>query len=152
MIVYRISKEKHAKDLSGNGARLSGGRWNSKGLPVVYTSGSIALAMAEVLVHISAGLIPDDYRLVTIEIPDSISIEILDETSLPGKWKTLGMMPVTQKIGNNFLINLKAPCLKVPSAVVPGENNILINPEHPDFAKVKILKMESFDFDERLLN
>lgn len=150
MIVYRLSKEKHARDISGTGAMRIGNRWNPKGLPVLYTSMSRALAMAEALVHISAGVIPDNYMLVTIEIPDSTLIMAIDETSLPGYWKRPTLLYETQQIGYRFLTERKSLCLKVPSAIVKNEYNILINPLHPDFAKVKILDIEPFSFDERI--
>lgn len=149
MIVYRLSKAKYSNDLSGKGAELAGGRWNSKGTAFIYTGQSIALCMAEVAVHIPLGIIPSDYELITLEIPDNEILE-LKKQDLPEDWKSLPNSYASQSIGDEFVKNGKFLILKVPSAVVQGEFNYLINPQHPKIKKVKIKKTESFSFDHRL--
>lgn len=149
MIVYRLSRAKYANDLSGKGAELAGGRWNSKGIALIYTGQNIALCMTEVAVHIPFGIIPVDYELITLEIPDDEIYE-LKKTQLPEDWKSLPNSYSTQTFGDDFVKNGKHLVLKVPSAVVQGEFNFLINPLHPKIKKVKIKKKETFSFDQRL--
>lgn len=149
MIVYRLSRAKYSNDLSGKGAELVGGRWNSKGIALVYTGQTIALCMAEVAVHIPFGIIPIDYELITLEIPDDEIFE-LKKSQLPEDWKSLPNSYSTQTLGDEFVKKGKQMILKVPSAVVQGEFNFLINPLHPKIKKVKIKKTETFSFDQRL--
>ncbi len=149
MIVYRLSRAKYSHDLSGKGAELAGGRWNSKGTALVYTGQTIALCMTEVAVHIPFGIIPIDYELITLEIPENEITEI-KKAELPEDWKSLPNSYSTQTFGDEFVKNAKHLILKVPSAVVQGEFNYLINPLHSKIKKVKIKKTESFSFDQRL--
>jgi RES domain-containing protein len=148
MIVYRLSKAKYAEDLGGKGAEIAGGRWNSKGKRVLYTSQSIALCTTEIAVHTPLGNIPTDYKLITIEIPDTLIKE--HSGKLPKDWKLFPHSKSTQKIGDQFLTEGKYLALKVPSAVVQGEHNYLLNPAHEFFQKVKIIRVEEFSFDKRL--
>jgi RES domain-containing protein len=150
MIVFRLSKSKYTKDLSGKGAEMSGGRWNSKGVALVYTSESRALCTTEIAVHTPLGNIPLDYHLVAIEIPNEVKIKVLTVADLPDDWKSLPHSHSTQKIGDEFISVEKQLVLKVPSVVVQGEFNYLINPSHKDFKKIKIKSIEPFNFDERL--
>ncbi|MDE1191639.1 MAG: RES family NAD+ phosphorylase [Arachidicoccus sp.] len=150
MTVYRLCKGKYKNDLSGKGAELAGGRWNKKGFPVIYTSESRALCTTEIAVHIPLGIIPNDYYLVTIYIPDDIAIEEIKPNTLPADWKDIPYGYSTQEIGDSFLQANNYLILKVPSVVVPGDFNYLINPNHPDFRYIKITKTEKFEFDKRL--
>ena len=150
MIVFRLSKKDYCKDLSGKGAEKAGGRWNSKGSPMVYTSESRALCTTEIAVHSPLGNIPADYYLVTIEIPDSASILELKPIDLPKDWKALPHSNSTQLIGDKFLADGKFLVLKVPSVVVQGDFNYLLNPSHKLMSKVKIINTELFEFGERL--
>lgn len=152
MIVYRLTKEKYCKDLSGKGAEISGGRWNSKGTGILYTSASRALCTAEIAVHIPFGIIPNNYFLIEIEFPDNCTIDNVNESKLSAKWNKFPHAHETQKIGDQFIANNNSLVLKVPSAVVQGDFNYLINPQHADFSKVKIRKTELFSFDERLFS
>ena len=147
MIVFRLSKEKFSRDLSGKGAEVVGGRWNSKGNPMLYTSQSIALCVTEIAVHVPLGILPKDYQLVHIELPKT---EILEVKKLPKDWQTFPHANSTQMIGDKFLKENKFLVMKVPSATVQGEFNYLINPWHKDFNKIKIHKIENFTFDGRL--
>jgi RES domain-containing protein len=152
MIVFRLSKSKFSADLSGKGAEKSGGRWNSKGTAVVYTSESRALCTTEIAVHTPLGNLPFDYVLVTIEIPDDIHIIIISNNEIPASWNTIPHSHETQEIGDNFVQEGKSAVLKVPSVVVQGDYNYIINPGHPEAAKIKIKSIELFNFDERLFN
>ena len=99
MIVYRLCKRVYSYDLSGRGAEASGGRWNGKGTAMVYTSASRALCMVEIMVHIPAGIIPKDYYLVSISIPDIIRVLTLDPKDLPNNWNKNPIPASTQKLG-----------------------------------------------------
>lgn len=150
MRVYRLSKSRYADDLTGKGAELTGGRWNKIGTKILYTSDSRALCTAEIAVHIPIGLLPTDYYLITIEIPDTVEICQLDTAILNRDWKSFPHTNLTQEIGEDFISRKAFLVLKVPSAVVQGDYNYLLNPLHEDFDKVKIVDKEVFTFDERL--
>ena len=111
MIVFRLSKSKYAKDLSGKGSEKSGGRWNSKGIALLYTSESRALCTTEIAVHTPLGNIPNDYEIISIEIPDDIKIKILVE--LPNDWKSFPHSHSTQEIGDKFVKAEKFLVIKV---------------------------------------
>ena len=147
MIVYRLSKGQYANDLSGKGAELVGGRWNSRGNAMLYTSQSIALCVTEIAVHVPLGILPKDYQLIHIEIPDE---DLLEMKRLPKDWQSFPHSNSTQMIGDKFLKEHKHLVFKVPSAAVQGEFNYLVNPRHKNFNQIKIVKMEDFNFDERL--
>ncbi|CAM3267170.1 RES family NAD+ phosphorylase [Aequorivita lipolytica] len=152
MRVFRLSREKYERDLSGKGAALYGNRWNSKGIEMLYTAESRALAMAEVIVHLSLASLPDDYKMIEIEVPDSIEIKIPKRKYLDNSWNTYPPKLNTQTIGNAFIYSNKYCVLKVPSAVVKGDFNYLLNPNHHDFKKVKIIEIVDFPFDKRIFN
>ena len=152
MIVYRLSKSKFAADLSGRGAEKTGGRWNSKGTAMVYTSASRALCTTEIAVHTPLGNLPEDYMLVTIEIPDTIAISELSMIELPRDWKSIPHAHSTQLIGDNFVTQGIYAVLKVPSVVVQDEFNFLLNPLHPATREIVIRGIEPFNFDGRLFN
>ena len=147
MIVYRLSKKIYTEDLSGKGAEIAGGRWNSKGVAIVYAGQSIALCVTEIAVHIPLGILPKDYCLVHIDVPEH---SILEVKKLPKNWNTFPHPHDTQKIGDKFVKENKFLVLKVPSAAVQGEFNFLLNPRHSGFNGVKIAKVENFNFDKRL--
>lgn len=151
MIVYRLSKEKFHLDLSGKGAELYGGRWNSKGVAMLYTSQSRALAFAEVAIHIPVGIVPKDYFLISISFPDTASILKLADTDVPPDWRSNPHSNSTQKIGDQFIAESKYLVLQVPSAVVPGDFNFLINPNHAQIKEVVINAVEPFEFDSRFV-
>jgi RES domain-containing protein len=149
MIVYRLTKAKYANNLSGEGARLGGGRWNNKGIAMLYTSDSRALCVTEIAVHTPLGILPDNYKLITIEIPDN-AILSLDLSSIPINWNVFPYVADVRYLGDRFIKENNHLGLKVPSAVVQGDFNYLINPQHSEFHKIRILKIETFDFDRRL--
>lgn len=150
MIVYRLSRGKYEKDLSGKGAKIAGGRWNSKGIPLLYTAQSRALCSVEIAVHVPFGVLPKNYKLLTIEFPDSAKIQTLSKKEFPSGWKENPHPNSTQQIGDEFSQTGEYLVLKVPSVVVQGDFNYLLNPNHSDFVKVKIIDIEPFEFDNRL--
>ena len=150
MVLYRIVKCSYADDLSGTGARLFGGRWNSECKPAVYLASSRALALLEVLVHLQPLMIPDDYCLTEIEVPDN-SITEVAIADLPGNWKDISPPVALRQTGDEFLKKQTHLLMKVPSSIVPMEYNYLLNPRHEGMKKVKILKKAPYSFDERLV-
>jgi RES domain-containing protein len=150
MIVYRLSSGTFKNDISGTGARLYGGRWNSRGMQMLYTSSSIALCTVEIAVRTPLHSLPKDYQLIKIYIPDEIAVYQLPNEDLPYQWNVLPHGDATQKLGDTFLNNGQYLIMKTPSACVAGDFNFLINPFHSDFNKVKILETLHFEFDSRL--
>ena len=153
MFVYRISKKEYCKDLSGIGAGLFGGRWNPRGVNMVYTSSSIALASLEYMVHNYHLLSTAKVCLTKIEISSSASITTMLGSNLPVGWDLqMSKQLATQTIGKDFFLKGDDYGLRVPSAVVPDEFNILLNPMHTDHSNTKIVKiLDPFVFDQRLL-
>jgi RES domain-containing protein len=150
MEAYRLSREKFAGTLSGKGAALKGARWNSIGVELIYTAANRSLAMAEVAVHFTLATLPGDYMMVTIFIPDDISIQKLNVVDLPPDWNTFPHPSTTQIIGDQFIANNKFCVLQIPSAVTKGDYNLLINPNHADFKRIKITTKDKFPFDKRI--
>lgn len=148
MIVYRLTSAQYSNDLSGNGAKLYGGRWNSFGLPALYTTEYISLAVLEMLVHVKAYQSPLNFKLITLEIPETASFASIDYKKMKKNWPDdLGYL---QSMGDAFLTERQSLVLKVPSAIVETENNFIINPAHRDLDKIKIRQSENFMFDKRL--
>ena len=150
MEVFRLARKKYPIELSGKGAAMFGARWNFKGTEIVYTAQSRALAMAEVVVHLSLATLPKDFVMLTIDVSDTISIEFLDEKKLPRGWNVFPHSFTTQLLGEDFIKRSEACILKVPSAVVKGDYNLLLNPYHEDFKQIKIIDQVDFPFDKRI--
>jgi len=150
MKVFRLARKKYPIELSGKGASISGARWNSKGTEVIYCAQNRALAMAEVLVHLSLATLPSDFVMLTIEIPVEVSLEVLDPKIVNIDWNVFPSTFETPLLGDDFIKRNEACVLKVPSAVVKGDFNYLINPYHVDFYKIKITEQNDFPFDKRI--
>ncbi|BDD11898.1 hypothetical protein FUAX_43300 (plasmid) [Fulvitalea axinellae] len=149
MRVFRLSRERYKDELSGYGASLNGQRWNSKGTEVVYTAQTRALANSEVAVHLALGILPKDYFMVEIDIPDSLRVLHLPVEELPTGWDSLPAQPASQVVGDRLVSENVYPVLRVPSVVVRGEFNFILNPRHADFGEIKIVETEPFPFDPR---
>lgn len=134
--------------LSGEGARLYGGRWNSPGLPAVYLGDSLALASMELLVHLGDTDVLKTYRKMPVYIPEDTVMHI-DPTELPDGWET-GPRTSTRMIGDRWLASEQSVVLQVPSAVVSGESNYIVNPNHPGFGAITAGPISDFLFDARL--
>ena len=147
MKLFRIAKEQHAKDLSGVGARLYGGRWNHKGVAVAYASESRALAALEYLVHVPMSIIPRDLEIMELVIPKRIIPENIDTADLPPKWRKYPPPQSLATLGSNWVHSNRSLLLRVPSAVVENEFNILINPEHEDLKRIRTIGPVRFEFD-----
>jgi RES domain-containing protein len=151
MKLFRIAKEQHAGDLSGMGARLYGGRWNHKGVAVVYASESRALAALEYLVHVPMSSIPRDLEMMELVIPKRIIPENIDPAGLPPKWRKYPPPQSLATLGSNWVHSNRSLLLRVPSAVVENEFNVLINPKYEDLKRIRTIGPVRFEFDSRLL-
>lgn len=149
MIVYRISKKKWAKDLSGTGAENAGGRWNPKGIPVLYTSVYSSLAILELLVHLDHDLLPNDLVVSRIFIPDG-SVKELSLADLPKNWRDSPAPDPLKEWGRNWINANVHLALKVPSAVNPLEHNYILNVKHPLFSQVSVDRSAITRLDSRL--
>jgi RES domain-containing protein len=137
------------KAFTGDGARIHGGRWNSKGIAVVYTADSLALASIEMIVNLPAPKLLQKFVRITAQISSDLVAE-LSEADLPEDWNSRPISPSTRAIGDRWFKKQSSAVLRVPSIVVPDEYNYLLNPTHPDFAKIKIGKPIIYYFDPRL--
>lgn len=139
---WRVFHKNYVDDpVSGRGASRAGGRWNSRGTPVVYSSATLALAQLE---H---GLDPDDesllrmYRQTVIEFDEKL-VKHLDPADLPADWNDTKPSPATRKIGDAWYQDQDSAVLCVPSTKDPDECNYVINPHHPDFAKISVSELK----------
>jgi RES domain-containing protein len=147
---WRIVKEKHsATAFSGEGANKAGGRWNSRGVAVVYTSESESLAALETLVHIGTGS-RIRYKIIRLDFDDAM-VESLVLSALPSNWQSEPPGPATKQLGDAWAKEARSAILAVPSAIIPSALNYILNPTHPDFSKIVISKPKDFAFDPRLL-
>jgi len=129
---------------------LWGGRWNSPGRPMIYTSASASLAVLEKLVWIEPDNVPDDLQMFEIELPDQLRPRPLDLNQLPHGWKSAGSVACVE-IGDAWLGSASSLALAVPSALLPEESNVLINPRHPEGHRIRVVEARPFVFDRRLL-
>jgi RES domain-containing protein len=151
MQVWRLCSARYAATaFDGEGARLFGGRWNDKGVSVVYTSATLSLAVLEVLVHHRVPLPAHDFMAVSAEFPRRMRMETIEETQLPLDWRTDPPPRALPELGSEWARSLRTLVLAVPSVLIPQEFNYLINPRHPDFSRLKITPPQAFPFDARL--
>ncbi len=130
---------------------MFGGRWNSVGRAAVYTSSNRALAALELLIHVDPRDAPNDLMLVTITVPDAAAVVRADRRSLPRSWERLQESAKCRAIGDEWLETGRALALRVPSAVMPEEENVLLNPAHSEMRGVRVVEQRAFAFDQRLL-
>jgi RES domain-containing protein len=147
MMLYRFAHSRFGYDLSGEGSRLFGGRWNSKGKAVIYTSSTISLSLLELLTHSISYEETIKNELISIEV-SSANYKEISINELKINWQD--DEDYTKFIGNGFLKSQSSLLLKVPSAIIPEESNMLINPRHKDFKKIKVKSTRVFKFDVRL--
>jgi RES domain-containing protein len=142
--------ETHAADaFSGEGARLYGGRWNSPGIPMVYTAGSRALAALEILVHLDSPRLLSRFVLCEVLLNGTL-VRDLSADDIPMDWRFEPPPHSTQAVGDRWIKEAPSPVLHVPSVIIAEESNYLLNPHHPDFAQIRISKPRPFRFDPRL--
>ena len=155
MRIYRMCREKRAQSLeeafNGVGASKIGGRWNPRGMPATYTSESTSLALLEILVHADLEDLPDDLVCVSAHIPDSVNVYELSISNLPKNWRNIDPAPSSLvTIGKNWIEKGEFLLMSIPSVIIPGERNFIVNPEHIEFSKLSDLKVQSFTIDPRL--
>jgi RES domain-containing protein len=150
MRVYRLCRVQYPP-FDGEGANRFGGRWNSKGKCVIYASENRSLAVLEILVHLS-DVLPDKYVLASADLPEAMLIESVSEQEAPENWGTLNVakQQATRETGDQWLRLGRSAVLAV-SSVVSGERNSLLNPEHPEFARITLHDPVPFRLDVRLL-
>ena len=146
-----MERKHEATALSGEGARLYGGRWNSVGTAVVYTSTTFSLAVLEIMVNASSPIIPPDMVYVPIDIPGEIRLDVLDIATLPRTWFDSPAPPECQLAGDSWLHRGETVGLVVPSAVARIETNVLLNPAHPDFIRIAVGSIDAMAIDHRLV-
>lgn len=151
MRVWRLTSSRHADTaLSGIGNRKFGSRWVPEGHLAVYTSEHLSLAALEMLVHMEPRHFGDRFVYIPVDIPDDAAVDRLDVDTLPDDWTARYEDETLQQVGREWLAAGTSAMLVVPSAVVPLENNIILNPEHADFAAIRIAEAKPFPFDGRL--
>jgi RES domain-containing protein len=145
--VYRLSSSRYASH-SGRGAALHAGRWNPPGVEAIYAAANPSLAALEILVHFA--VLPLDFVLTEIHIPDGLAIEFVTDDRLPRDWDASSPIPATREFGGRWARELRSAVLSVPSSIIPAERNFVINPRHPEFPRIEVLPSKLFRFDPRL--
>ena len=147
--IWRLCRAVHAATaFSGEGARRFGGRWNSRGVPVVYTSTSLALAAIELFMHLEPSLAPDDLVAIAATLPDGEPARTVIPADLPPDWH--GDLARSRELGDEWIRSGSSLALQVPSVPIPPEWNVLINPAHPRFLELRIDAPQPFIFDARM--
>jgi RES domain-containing protein len=147
----RITRRLHAAaPLDGEGARLFGSRWNHPGTPLASTSTALSLAALEYLVHVDPEDLPDDLVQVKAIVPDAVVPLVLNRSKLPAGWRAYPAADAVMNVGDAWLREATSLLLCVPSAVIPEETNVLVNPRHPDFPRIRVDGSEPFWFDSRV--
>jgi RES domain-containing protein len=150
--VWRVSFEKFRNDqLKGLGGLSSPGRWHFEGNRIIYTSTTLALAAMEMLAYFDPDIAPSGLMRFGIDIPEDIAVEICDPLSLTPRWQEYPYQGETQEFGTNWLIERRTCLLSVPSTHIPIERNIIINPEHADISRIRVVNQKPFSYDLRLL-
>ena len=150
MKLWRICRRAFS-NLNGEGARLYGGRWSSEGLPVVYLSTSLPLVVLEYLVHVDVKTAPADLVRLEVDIPDGTTWEAIRLQDLPADWNTTSDHPSCVDAGDGWMRGGRSGLLFVPSAIVPTDLNVLMNPAHPE-SRAATVGAEPFVLDRRLLD
>jgi RES domain-containing protein len=147
MLVYRITKTAYADRLVASGGAA---RWNERGQFVIYTAATRALACLENVVHRSGEGLLENFRVMVIDLPDALAVETISPHTLPPDWFDFRHYDTCQRIGGEWLRSGRSPVLRVPSAIIAQEWNYLLNPAHPDFQRITLVRTEAFSFDPRI--
>ncbi len=147
MLVYRICHAKWAKQLTASGFPA---RWNSKGTYIIYTSQYCSLSCLENIVHRGCEGLQDNFRLLTIQIPSAVKIKTIQNKILSENWNEYSNQYITQAIGDTWVQKNITPVLKIPSAIIHGEFNFLLNINHQGYKKIKLQQIERLVFDARI--
>ncbi|MBK8281710.1 MAG: RES family NAD+ phosphorylase [Saprospiraceae bacterium] len=154
MECFRIAQAQYARDLTGTGARLYGGRWNSEGHRAIYAASYRSLALLEVLVHLDLNSLQErvyEMAILSLSVQASKSMTKLETKDLPALWMQPENQSLTQKLGDQFLMENLTLLLQVPSAIMPEEYNYIINPMHPLMKEVNISNIRTLNLDQRLI-
>jgi RES domain-containing protein len=150
MKIWRICRERYAADaFSGEGARRFGGRWNSRSVPMVYASTSLALAAIELFVHLEPSQVPEDLVSIAAELPEGEPALCWKLTMLPERWWGDELGPV-RELGDDWIRDKRSLAVMVPSVPIRPEWNVLVNPLHPRIGEVRIESATPFVFDARM--
>ena len=150
LVAWRMVKEKHvATAFSGEGAARTGGRWNSRGVALVYASATRSLAALETLVHLNPP-VRFHYRIIRLEFEEGW-VERLPLALLSSDWKLEPPPLSTRQLGDEWVRSSRSAILAVPSSIIPQETNYMLNPAHPDFRRITFENPDPFTFDPRLL-
>jgi RES domain-containing protein len=151
MLLWRLTRERHLEAaLTGEGARLFGGRWNSRGVAVVYAAQSLELALLEGLVHVDVEAVPRDYWQLSFEVPDDLIAS--PPSRLPKGWDAPPpYQPAVQRIGDAWARSKRSLALRVPASVLPARFNVLVNPAHPDIGQVREVSRARLAWPPRLI-
>jgi RES domain-containing protein len=151
LTVWRICKGSYARGaFDGDGARRFPGRWNRRGVGMVYTASSLSLAALECFVHLDAEDLPADLVSIRATLPEAVRVERIDAAGLPRGWRSVPPPSALQALGSEWVRSGRTVALVVPSAVTPVETNVLLNPDHPDMRKLQAGRPETFAFDPRM--
>ncbi len=149
MQVYHLGTSRFANQLTGEGAKIHGGRWNLIGVPCLYTSESKALSILEYAANVKLEEMPLSLSITVYTLPDKSWREYA-VTDLPTNWQEIPAPNNTKEWGSKLLQEARVLALKLPSVLIPSEFNYILNPLHTDFSKVKIKEIHSFAFDTRI--
>jgi RES domain-containing protein len=147
--LFRIAHPDYDAPFNGEGARLFGGRWNPKGVPLLYYASSLALSALEKRAHTPAASLGRLWRVIEIDVPDD-EVGTLMHALLPENWRDQPAPDSTKTVGQEWAASLSSLCLKVPSVIIPIESNVLINPVHPKITTARHIRTDDFRFDARL--
>jgi RES domain-containing protein len=147
MLIYRIMLAKYAGKLLASGRAA---RWNPNDIDMIYAASSRALACLENAVHRDQVGLKQLFSIMTINCPDDLAMKIIYLDELPRGWSDYDKMFATQRIGERWIRENKTVLLQVPSSIIEEEVNYLLNPKHPDFSKIKVVKTQPFIFDSRI--
>jgi RES domain-containing protein len=147
--VWRIARRPYALDRQGVGARETGGRWNRPRVGVIYAGGTVAIAALEKYVH-TEGVVPADLVLVRIDFPENCSQEVATAADLPVGWNLVPPGSASMDFGSTWAQENRSLVLRVPSALVPEESNVVLNPRHLEFASVTMTILRPFAYDDRM--
>lgn len=151
MKIWRLCRAPYAAEaFNGEGARRFGGRWNSRGVPMVYASTSLALAALELFVHLEPGQAPDDLVCISALLPEKEPARTLNPADLPSAWWTGSAAAAIRELGDAWIAGRSSLALLVPSVPIRAEWNVLVNPLHPRIAELKIEPPQPFVFDVRM--
>ncbi len=151
MLVYHLGNTKFANSLTGEGAKLHGGRWNKIGVPCLYTSESKSLCVLEYAANVRLQDIPSSLSITVYELPEK-SWREFDGGELPKNWQEMPIPEENKIFGTELLLNLNVLAIKFPSVIIPSEYNFILNPLAKKFDVIKIVEVHSFSLDKRIKN